>query len=96
MNSIFKSKQNLRLSIYFFLESCFETDTDFYGYDIVNKYGINDQKECQEYCQNNTLCDFWTYRPSDTRCYLKTADLGRKSSQGAMSGPKYCSKFKLF
>ena len=95
MNSIFKSKQNLRLSIYFFLESCFETDTDFYGYDIGNKYGINNLKECQEYCQNNTLCNFWTYQPSSTGCFLKTADLGRATSLGLMSGPKFCSKFKL-
>ena len=78
-----------------FLESCFETDIDFYGYDLEGPSGINNPKECQEYCQNNHLCNFWTYRASSTICYQKTADLGRKSSQGAVSGPKFCSKLKL-
>ena len=88
----FQIKTKLKIIYLLFLESCFETDTDFYGYDIVNKYGINDQKECQEYCQNNTLCNFWTYQPSSTGCFLKTADSGRATSLGLMSGPKFCSK----
>ena len=33
---------------------------------------------------------FFTYRPYDMECWLKTSDSGKRSDTGSVSGNKFC------
>ena len=45
-------------------------------------------------CNHFTRCNYWTWNPHDSLCWLKTSDAGRKQKNGAFSGTKTCSDGK--
>jgi len=68
---------------------CGEEPVDYFGNDLYN-IGSESAANCQEACANDGNCRYWTYAPSDSRCYLKSTDAGRKSRDGHISGPAVC------
>ena len=74
------------------LSTCYEDNIDYNGNDI--DYGptgnIDNAEACQKSCQKLDQCLFWTF--SSNGCILKTSDGNPQHSNGAISGPKYCSK----
>ena len=88
--------------------TCIQHDTDFAGGDlldptnawgVVNYKNIVDETKCQELCQKNDKCNYWTYgttrvqRDYRKNCWLKSSDSGSKTNTGFKSGRKVCSKF---
>ena len=78
---------------------CFQYERDYEGNDINadpddEDYGAGDGRrdsaeQCQLLCQSRPACDFFTYRPNERSCWLKT--LGWTGYQtGAISGTKFC------
>ena len=55
------------LLLFLFLDGCFEKDTDFYGNNVGEQYGIENPEDCQTLCQNNNECNFWTYSVTSGR-----------------------------
>ena len=85
-----------------FLVICFEDDIDYRGYDI-NKHPNNayyakgagkrnSAKECQQLCQQEASCKFFTHHISKKECWLKTRSSSRRQNSGSTSGPKTCSE----
>ena len=81
---------------------CYKGNIDLHGSDLnALQEDVNyargsgrrsSAEKCQELCEATELCLFFTYDSSDNDCYLKSANLGEKSYQGAISGPKRCFK----
>ena len=71
--------------------SCFEQNKDFYGNDVGSKV-VSDEYDCQKECQNFDSCNYWTWTSHGdfNVCWMKNSDSGRKSKNGAISGPKFC------
>ena len=85
-----------------FLVNCFENDIDYPGYDInkdpnganyANGAGKRDSaKECQQLCQQEIGCKFFTHNQSSRQCWLKTLASSRRQNGGSTSGPKTCGE----
>ena len=77
---------------------CFEKNIDFYGNDIKFVSGAN-PLTCQQECQQNDKCEFWTYDTSTggigLNCWLKTKGDYRIQNSDRASGPKYCGKIEI-
>ena len=82
------TKNECKKVIVIFLGSCFEQNTDFLGNDVGNWTATSDKNDCQKECQNYGSCNYWTYNTIDGKCHMKSSDSGRKSLNGAISGPK--------
>jgi len=70
-----------------------ETMMAYYGNNIDNGYKlrVDDKQSCIKKCIKRTGCHYWTYRLSDSRCFLKSSDGGRQSNGDYVSG-KICGK----
>ena len=82
--------------ILFLLDSdCFDTNIDFYGNSIIVVSGVN-PTTCQQECQQNEECKFWTYDTASNglglNCWLKSKDDFKVQNSERTSGPKYCGK----
>ena len=87
------------------IENCFEVDRDYVGYDINSDpshplYGLgpgmrDSVQACQELCQMEKNCEYFTYGISMKACWLKTSDSGRKRWPVTISGKKYCGMWRL-
>ena len=76
-------------------QSCFENGKDYPGSDIYqNGFWTSTADQCQELCQNNDSCEFWTwlldYDGKDGLCYMKYSKGQVVNENKAISGPKYC------
>ena len=78
---------------------CFEYDQDSYGHDIHKGAVTNAQKgvasaaACQELCNKNADCNYFTYGKSvySGNCWLKSKKVKPlTSAPGLISGPKTC------
>ena len=60
---------------------------------------INDPTRCQEECQKNVRCNFWTLNKKQKKCWLKPNDpkapTPLKENPNCIRGPKTCTKDKL-
>ena len=58
-----------------------------------------DAKSCQDFCQKNPTCKFWTWNEKDYKCFLKNITNNESprtvTNPGVISGPKYCG-MKIF
>ena len=64
-----------------------------WGHDVEGGHSsVTDAVECQELCQDNDYCYYWTVS-STLDCYLKTHDALSSIyyGDGYTSGPKNCS-----
>ena len=75
-------------------EDCFDHKIEYFGNGIGQPLQAANPSDCQEKCQKNAECSFWTFLSGES-CQLKTSDGGAKRNNLAISGPKTCpSKFK--
>ena len=66
---------------------------DYLGNDISDGHYVSTSSAagCQQECQTNSACNFWTWDPSyHTACWMKTAKTQTASNSALVSGPKYC------
>ena len=80
--------------ITFLLESnCFDKYIDFYG-SSIKVVSVSNPTTCQQECQQNKECKFWTYDTSSNgiglNCWLKNKDDFKLQKSERTSGPKYC------
>ena len=72
---------------------CFDRNIDFYGNSVKIVSGSN-PTTCQQECQQNQNCKFWTYDTSSNgiglNCWLKNKDDFKLQKSERTSGPKYC------
>eukprot|EP00729_Bicosta_minor_P010772 gene10772-17361_t len=70
-----------------------ELQTDFQGFDYakfsaegqqVNELTVANTQECAEKCYWHEACLMYTHW--NTRCYMKTSDVGRQTKNNAVSG----------
>merc|ERR1711936_769331 len=69
-------------------ENCFEYGIDYLGFDISDGHYVStiSAQDCQEKCQLNSECNFWTWDPTyHNACWLKT-----DKNNEMVSGPKFC------
>ena len=78
---------------------CVEKDRDFSGNEIqsgvANILDVASWDDCQEHCQNEQECMFWTFGQSSGTCLLQTSDSRRRRQTGSKSGPKKCPGMNL-
>lgn len=72
------------------LPSCFEYDTDLYGYDMASPVFEPSAAACQSHCQQVPGCQFFTWTSEGGACYVKSSDASRQKKTGATSGPRGC------
>ena len=91
-------------------DNCYEKNTDYCcksnnSIDAINDENLGSAKKCQEHCQNNDNCFFWTYfdpaykgDEGANMCYLRAKKGAVKSIEHATSGAKKCEgmNFKDF
>jgi len=70
-----------------------ETKMAYFGNNLTNGFGllVDGKQSCIKKCIERTGCHYWSYRPSDSRCWLKSSDGGRTYNRNYMSG-KICGK----
>jgi len=68
--------------------TCFEENTDYRGNDM-GAYIIKTAAECQQFCKETGGCRYFTFSPSDNKCYLKTGNK-KEYKKGLISGPATC------
>ena len=72
---------------------CFANDQDSYGNDVKHHTGIASAAACQELCNSNVDCKYFTYGSTTHagNCWLKSAKATTLTSKpGLISGPKTC------
>ena len=71
-----------------------EEKTDYFGNDIkqgATKYKVvENQEACAKLAAANEKALFWTYRPSDKKCWIKTSKAGKRALKTFVSGNKEC------
>ena len=63
-----------------------EPNTDMSGFDIGRAKSSKTIGECCDACRSNISCSFWTFFNSNSSCYLKSSDAGRRRTTGSISG----------
>ncbi len=79
-------------------------DVNYQGNGIQHFPNIASAQDCQERCQNNANCHYFSYKVAAKNCYLKNSNTPTASSSADwISGPKDCmsklvnsNSFKLF
>ncbi|CBZ54549.1 hypothetical protein NCLIV_049780 [Neospora caninum Liverpool] len=78
--------------------TCHELDVDYRGFDVqkIETNSVASYVECQQLCEANMQCFYWTWVSQKKNCYLKNqgALLGRThdtATAGLISGPKTCT-----
>ena len=73
---------------------CFADNLDSYGNDIQSAIeGITSAAECQELCNGNVDCNYFTYGSTvhSGKCFLKSEKATTLTAYpGLISGPKIC------
>ena len=66
------------------------------GTDINQGTKVDSVDDCQGLCKENSICKAFTFEISgeESTCWLKREIGSLKSKQSAISGPKYCRKYK--
>jgi len=69
-------------------------NTDLDGNDIdgisLGIPNVESWSDCGEICKRVKNCLFWTYKPHESQCYLKTSDMGLRREYGVYSGNRDC------
>eukprot|EP00922_Rhytidocystis_sp_ex-Travisia-forbesii_P003238 GHVS01004742.1.p1 GENE.GHVS01004742.1~~GHVS01004742.1.p1 ORF type:complete len:718 (+),score=102.52 GHVS01004742.1:209-2362(+) len=70
---------------------CLEENIQYVGWDIKGSVGKADSaRACQSRCQGDPGCDYFSFKPDTTECFLKASNFGRSPGAGFVSGPKFC------
>ena len=68
-----------------------EEDTMYFGHDIQKGVKVKNQQACANLTATKEGALFWTYRPSDKKCFIKTSKKGKKAFAGRVSGSVGCA-----
>lgn len=63
-----------------------EQNIDYYGNDVGDIQNLPSVESCCEACSQRADCSFYTFRPSDGNCWLKSSDSGRRQASDRISG----------
>lgn len=73
---------------------CQNLDTTFLGSVVLQLRNSATFETCQQNCQNNKDCEFWTWDVRSKLCQLRKAEpygyVSDSSTIGMLAGPKYC------
>lgn len=70
---------------------CFEDNIEYAKWDISDSaQPAASAAACQSRCQRDPGCDYFTFQPASSQCFLKASNFGRTPSPSFVSGPKYC------
>jgi len=74
-------------------ENCFEYHINYESEDLPNKItGVDSANDCQDFCQKEKSCNYFTYMIDTKECRLKEMRSQRKNDFKSISGRKYCAK----
>ena len=66
------------------------------GHDLHFKYYVDIKRDsvsqCRSFCQETIECEFFTYSVKNKYCWLKTSDNGERTTNGHISGKKFCNE----
>ena len=70
-----------------------EEKTIYLGHDIKGEGNVKvkNQQACATLAATKEGALFWTYRPSDKKCFLKTSKKGKRAAAGRVSGSVGCA-----
>ena len=70
-----------------------EEETIYYGHDIKGEGNVKvkNQQACATLAATKEGARFWTYRPSDKKCFIKTSKKGKMEGAGLVSGSIGCA-----
>jgi len=80
-----------------FGQYCLYRKTNLRGRNILDKpEKVDEIEKCQERCDGNSACNFWTYNKKKKECYLKLrfAHLNKEFDADYVSAPWSCKPFK--
>ena len=64
---------------------------DCHNYCDIDSIRVNNQKECQEKCQELDKCAYWSYNVGSKWCYRHDAKAAKRFGGGNFKrGSKYC------
>ena len=72
-----------------------EEDFDYGGgreNNIFDWRGVVSEDHCASLAASTTGGQFWTYKPSESRCWVKKTNKGRKTKSGVVSGNRACGE----
>ena len=69
-----------------------EKKTGYQGNDIKIEEIVEDQKACAKLAAANKKAKFWTYHPSNKKCFIKTSKAGKKPAKTSVSGNRECGE----
>ena len=76
-----------------------EENTDYSGFDIdiggTGPWGstvVNDQDACAQLSFSTAGSLFWTYKPSENLCWVKSGKSATQATQGIVSGNRECGR----
>ena len=76
-----------------FLDDCFEYHIDYESEDLPNKItGVDSANDCQEFCQKEKNCKYFTFMIDTKECRLKEMRSQRTKNFESISGKKYCAR----
>ena len=70
-----------------------EEKTAYWGYDIkgAGRVKVKNQQACATLAGTIEGALFWTYRPSDKKCFIKNSKKGKIAHAGRVSGNVECA-----
>ena len=70
-----------------------EEETLYNGHDIKGEGNVKvkNQQACATLAGTKEGARFWTYRPKDKKCFIKTSKKGKKAFAGRVSGSVGCA-----
>ena len=73
--------------------NCFDHGIDYFGNDLNPGQFISTDTafDCQENCQKNSVCHFWTWSPKFNKaCWMKSGKGQVRPDPDVISGPSHC------
>ena len=73
-----------------------EEKTVYWGHDIkgAGNVKVKNQQACASLAATKEGALFWTYRPSDNKCFIKSSKKGKRAHVGRVSGSVGCAQGK--
>ena len=65
--------------------------TIYCGHDIKRGYNVKNQQACATLAATIEGALFWSYRPWDKECFIKTSKKGKRGHNGYVSGNVGCA-----
>ena len=74
------------------IANCYENGICYPGHDITNIENVTKSYQCQDRCNDNVFCLYWTFNTMNQICWLKDHKSFANEVTHAVSGPRYWVK----